>query len=64
MQTYFLNSYWICYNIASVLGFGFFGLKASGSQLPDQRETRIPHSGSLSHWTAREVPIAMAVSFF
>ena len=31
---YFLSLYWICYNIPSVLCFGFFGHKACGILAP------------------------------
>ena len=54
---HFLSLYWICYDIASVLCFGF--LATRHRILAHQSEIEPAPSvleGSLSHWTAREVP--------
>ena len=42
---HFKSLYWICYNIASVLGFGFWATGHVGSQLPEQGSNQHP-----SHW--------------
>ena len=54
---HFKSLYWICYNIASVLTFWFFGLRHVGSSLGAEIETPVLCIGSwsLNHWTTREV---------
>ena len=54
---HFKNLHWICYNIASVLCFGFLTRRHVGS--PTRDPTCSPCSGrrSSNDWTAREVPI-------
>ena len=54
----FFKSYWLCYNIASVLCFGFLGPEAYGIFAPWPGIEFVPHalrSGVLNHWAAREV---------
>ena len=48
---------WICYNIASGLGFGILAARHVGSYLPDQGSNLIPYIGrqSLNHCSARKV---------
>ena len=51
--------YWICYNIASVLRFAFFGLWGMwdlSSPTRDQTCTPCIDRWSLYYWTTREVP--------
>ena len=52
--------YWNCYNIASVLCFGFFfwtwGMCYFISPTRDQTCTPCFRRWSLNHWTAREIP--------
>ena len=55
---HFKSLYWICYNIASVLCFGYFGPEACRiltCQL-EIKPTRPSLEWSLNHWTTREVP--------
>ena len=51
--------YWICYNIASVVCFGFLALRHMGSYFPNQGSNLNPCIGrwSLNHRTTREVPL-------
>ena len=51
-------SYWICYNIASVLCFVFFGHKACGILIPWPviESTTLALEGEVNHWTARKFP--------
>ena len=56
---FFWSFYWICYNIAFVLFFGFFGCKVCGNLSSQTRDrTCIPYVGrqSLNHWATKEVP--------
>lgn len=56
----FLSLYWICYNVASVLRFGFFGQPGGLWDLNlltrNQTHTPCPGRWSLNHWNTREVP--------
>ena len=59
MDHFFKNYYWICYNIASVLCFGFFwpwGMWDSSCPTRDQACTPCIGRQSLNHWTTKEVP--------
>ena len=58
LPSFFKNLYWICYNIASVLCFGFLAMRACGILPPqrDQTHTSCIVRWSLSYLTAREVP--------
>ena len=51
--------YWICYNIASVLYFGFWLQDIGDLSSPTRDPTHTPCIGrwSLHHWTTREVPL-------
>ena len=60
LKFFFLNVdhlkslYWICYNTASFLCFGF---QLQGMRFPTRDQTCTLSIGSLNnHWTAREVP--------
>ena len=57
---HFKSLYWICYNVASVLCFWFFGHKACVISAPwlEIEPAFIPCIGrwSLNHWTSRKVP--------
>ena len=57
-KDFFESLYWICYNIHSVLCFGFLAARQVGSQLPTRDRTcnACPGRWSLNHWTSREVP--------
>ena len=57
-KDFFKSLYWICYNIVSVLSFGFLAARQVGSSLWTKDRTHTPCIGrqSLNHWTAREVP--------
>ena len=50
--------YWVCYNIASVLCFGFWPQGRWDLSSPTRDQTCNPCIGrlNLNHWTAREVP--------
>ena len=56
---YFLSLYRICYNIASVLCFGFLAARLVGSSSLTRDGTCAPRIGrrSLNHWATREVPL-------
>ena len=47
---FFKSLYWICYNIAFALCFGFLGQEACGT-------LALSAMGSLNHWTIREITI-------
>ena len=49
--------YWICYNIASVLRFGFLTSSHADPSSPTRDQTCTPCTGRLrlNHWTTREV---------
>ena len=56
---HFKSRYWICYNIASVVCFGFLALRHVGSYFPNQGSHLHPCIGrwSLNHRTTRKVPL-------
>ena len=51
-----LKSLWICYNIASVLCFGFLAQRHVGPLTRDGTHAPLIGRWSLNHWAAREVP--------
>ena len=56
---HFQSLCWICYNITSILCFGFLDCDTCGilcSPTRDQTHTPGPGRQSLNHWAAREVP--------
>ena len=56
----FLNFYWICYHIASVLCFGFFwpwAMWGLSSSIRDRTYTPCIERWSLNHWITRDVPL-------
>ena len=58
---FFLKYYWICDNIASVLGFGFLASRHVRSQLPRTRNCTPCIERSLNHWTS-EIPLPTLIS--
>ena len=56
----FESLHWICYNIASVLPFGFLAARHVSSWLPNQGLNLHPlhwKGNCVNHWNAREVPL-------
>ena len=49
MDHFSKSLYWVCYNIASALCFGFGAMRHMGSQLLDQGWNLYP----LHHWEAK-----------
>ena len=52
----FFKSYWICYNIVSVLCFSFQAVRHLQSPARDRTHISCIGRWSLNHWTTREVP--------
>ena len=62
---HFLSLYWICYNTAPVLCFGFWLRGMWDLSSPTRDGARTPCIGrwSLDHWTARVVPRQWFLNF-
>ena len=65
MQAIFKNLFWICYNIASVLCFGFLASRHVRSILATQpgiESTPLHRPQYLNHWISRKVPLVFILS--
>ena len=65
MKTIFKNLFWICYNIASVLCFGFLASRHVRSILatrPGIESTPLHGPQYLNHWISRQVPLVFILS--
>ena len=57
---HFWSLCWICYNVASVLFFGFLAARHVGSQLPDQESK--PHTPHIGRWLPLDLQLFLLFS--